>query len=112
MAANLSIVAPVKSDDDIDLSVELTKLRALTDTVIGNAECGYDKDTIDSVAKLVTAVTKLAEFKLKTEQMIPAGEVRSLITALGAAVNSHVHDRALKAKIQRDWLGLISEAVP
>ena len=111
MAANLSIVEPVKSAD-IDLSVELTKLRALADTVIGNAECGYDKDTIDSVAKLIASVTKLAEFKLKVDNMVPVTEVMSLVTSLGACVNSHIHDRALKAKIQRDWLSLISEAVP
>ena len=108
MGANLKLVDSVEVDQT-DLSSELTKLRGLTDSLLDGATS--DPRDIDSIAKLVTAVTRLADFVLKSQQTVTLAEVNALTIAMGAAVDAHVVDPRARDKIKRDWLRLASEAV-
>lgn len=99
-----------------DLSGELVTLRAITAKLMDSANSPlspgeFDKDLIDAVAKLVTAVTKLSEFRLKAESTITAKEVRQLVMSMGRVVNTHIEDRSIRSKIKREWLDLISGAM-
>lgn len=106
---SLALVDGSTPSGGIDLSDELEKLRGIAGQAL---ESGYvDKDSAAGLASLINAVTKLAEFKLKAEQSISAGELRSLVISMGQSVNAHVHDRTVQAKIQREWLGLIGDRV-
>lgn len=108
MGANLKLVdSPVP--DETDLSSELKKLRGLTDSLLDGATS--DPRDIDSIAKLVTAVTRLADFVLKSQQTVTLGEVNDLTMAMGAAVDAHVVDARTRDKIKRDWLRLASGMV-
>ena len=98
--------------EQTDLSSELTKLRGLTDSLLDGATSDTtDPRDIDSIAKLVTAVTRLADFVLKSQQTVTLAEVNALTIAMGAAVDAHVVDPRARDKIKRDWLRLASEAV-
>ncbi len=108
MGANLKLVDSVEVEQT-DLSSELKKLRGLTDLLLDGATS--DPRDIDSIAKLVTAVTRLADFVLKSQQTVTLAEVNSLTIAMGAAVDAHVVDPRARDKIKRDWLRLASEAV-
>jgi len=90
------------------LSSELGRLRGIVaDMLEGEV---IDKDHADSLAKLVNAVTKLAEFERKAATSVSESELSSLVMAMGAVVNDSVPDRLVQTKIQRGWLDLISEA--
>lgn len=108
MAADLKLVdSPVP--DETDLSSELKKLRELTGSILDGAT--DDPHVIDSIAKLITAVTRLADFVLKSQQTVTLAEVNALTIAMGAAVDSHVVDARARDKIKRDWMRLASEVV-
>lgn len=106
MGANLKLVDSAEVEQT-DLSSELKKLRRLADTLLGGATS--DPRDIDSIAKLVTAVTKLADFVLKSQQTVTLAEVNALTIAMGAAVDAHVVDPRVRDKIRRDWVRLASE---
>ena len=90
-----------------DLTSELERLRELTSSVIDMPDGGPDKDSVDALAKLVGAMTKLAEFTLKAEQSVSISEVNSLVGMMSESVNIHVTDPVARRKIKQDWLRLV-----
>lgn len=114
MTRNLELVREEPPKGWADLSDELVALRTLTGTFLEKLDVGDaqpDEGQVDSLTKLVRALTTLADFTLKAEQTISAKELRELTSSMGQVVNSHVSDPATRAKIQREWLGLMSEVV-
>ena len=91
------------------LGVELEKLRDLTSEVMDATSVGDDK-AIESLAKLVNAVSTLAKTCLACEKTVTEKEVNALIASMGAAVFAHVKDQSILAAINRDWMALVRES--
>lgn len=96
---------PVAQDRSDALSLRIDRLSELVDRAID----GDEIENADSLAKLVNALARLTEARLKAEQVVKPSDLTAFIHGMTVSINAHVTSREAKENIERDWRLLIEE---
>ncbi len=98
-------LAPQPEDSKPDqLAGLLAKLHRMADDALsGNIQ---DEGHVDDVTKLVNAVARLTEARVRVERSVAPSDLARLMLSMAQSVSAHVPDVRARSAIEADWRDL------
>lgn len=79
----------------------LTKLHEMADSALSGEV--QDRDHVEAVTKLVNAVSRLTEARVRVERSVAPGDLARLMLSMAQSVSAHVPDVRARSAIEADW---------